>query len=461
MDLGFLWVLSFYWLISRGPCVLGEKGPVDMASLISSIIQHSSPRLRPVRHWDTTLTVQLDLRLYSILDVNEKEEKVSLHVLCTQRWKDEFLSWDPAEFSGLSHFTLPVSSVWTPDIIVREAVSVGRVEADAFVSVNSTGWVQRIEPLLLVLRCDLAMFRFPFDSQRCNLTFGPNLHTVEDVELVPERSAGAVLNASRQSIRHGEWELLSIRTYSFTETQGSHSYSRITFQVEMGRSSLFYVVNLIVPSGFVMLIDLAGFAIPVESAERIPFKVTLLLGYTVFLVLVNDLLPPFRENTPILGVYFVVCLAFLSLSVGESMILLALGKPDILHHVPPLPRLATLFFPDWMKNKKWAETQTPLDSEFRDKSRLIRDLQRAYRLGEGQGQGQGSEARSTLADAMQALEAELWEVSEELRILTHRGSRRRARLQLMETTDWLCFCVYVAMLAAFLLILMVFWMLGH
>uniref|UniRef100_W5MT65 5-hydroxytryptamine receptor 3A-like n=1 Tax=Lepisosteus oculatus TaxID=7918 RepID=W5MT65_LEPOC len=306
------------------PCVLGEKGPVDMASLISSIIQHSSPRLRPVRHWDTTLTVQLDLRLYSILDVNEKEEKVSLHVLCTQRWKDEFLSWDPAEFSGLSHFTLPVSSVWTPDIIVREAVSVGRVEADAFVSVNSTGWVQHIEPLLLVLRCDLAMFHFPFDSQRCNLTFGPNLHTVEDVELVPERSAGAVLNASRQSIRHGEWELLSIRTYSFTETQGSHSYSRITFQVEMGRSSLFYVVNLIVPSGFVMLIDLAGFAIPVESAERIPFKVTLLLGYTVFLVLVNDLLPPFRENTPILGVYFVVCLAFLSLSVGESMILLAL-----------------------------------------------------------------------------------------------------------------------------------------
>ncbi|XP_066577058.1 5-hydroxytryptamine receptor 3A [Amia ocellicauda] len=427
-----------------------------MTSLISSLTQGSSPLLRPVRHWDNVLTVHLDLQLYSILDVNEKEEKVSLHVLCTQRWRDEFLAWEPLQYRGLPHFTLPASSLWTPDIGVREAVSENQLQTDSYVSVSSSGWVQRADPLLLVLRCDLAMFRFPFDSQRCNLTFGPNLHPVEDVELVVARPGVAVLNSSRQSTQHGEWELLSVHTYSFTETLGTNRYSRVTFQVEIRRSSLFYVVNLIVPSGFVMLIDLAGFAIPVESAERIPFKITLLLGYSVFLVLVNDLLPPFRDSTPVLGVYFVVCLAFLSLSVGESVLLLALGKPDILHHVPPLPRLAALLFPDWMTNK-WTAARTPAHTERRDKSEVMRGLQRSY----GLGQQEASDGQARLEDILLGLEEELQEVREELKTLTQRSARRRTCLQLMETLDWLCFCVYISLLATFLLVLVVLWVLGH
>ena len=61
------------------------------------------------------------------------------------------------------------------------------------------------------------------------------------------------------------------------------------------------MLNLLVPSALVMLVDLAGFCIPVDSAERLPFKVTLLLGYTVYLLLATDLLPPFRDSTPMLG----------------------------------------------------------------------------------------------------------------------------------------------------------------
>ncbi|XP_035390483.1 5-hydroxytryptamine receptor 3A-like [Electrophorus electricus] len=72
-------------------------------------------------------------------------------------------------------------------------------------------------------------------------------------------------------------------------------------QVELERYSLFYVLNLMVPSALVMLVDVAAFALPADCAERIPFKVTLLFSYTVFLLLVTDILPPFRDTTPVLG----------------------------------------------------------------------------------------------------------------------------------------------------------------
>lgn len=40
-----------------------------------------------------------------------------------------------------------------------------------------------------------------------------------------------------------------------------------------------------------MAIDALSFYLPAESENRAPFKITLLLGYNVFLLMMNDLLP--------------------------------------------------------------------------------------------------------------------------------------------------------------------------
>nr|KAF6382212.1 5-hydroxytryptamine receptor 3D [Pipistrellus kuhlii] len=101
------------------------------------------------------------------------------------------------------------------------------------------------------------------------------------------------------------------------------------------RRPFLYIINLLVPSGFLMAIDALSFFLPAESESRAPFKITLLLGYNVFLLLMNDLLPD--TGTPLISVYFALCLSLMVLSLLETVFITYL-----LHLVttqpPPMPR---------------------------------------------------------------------------------------------------------------------------
>ena len=65
------------------------------------------------------------------------------------------------------------------------------------------------------------------------------------------------------------------------------------------RRPTLYVINLLVPSSFLVAIDALSFYLPAESENRAPFKMTLLLGYNVFLLMMNDLLP--ASGTPLIS----------------------------------------------------------------------------------------------------------------------------------------------------------------
>lgn len=67
------------------------------------------------------------------------------------------------------------------------------------------------------------------------------------------------------------------------------------------RRPLFYTINLLLPSIFLMVMDIVGFYLPPNSGERVSFKITLLLGYSVFLIIVSDTLPATAVGTPLIG----------------------------------------------------------------------------------------------------------------------------------------------------------------
>lgn len=67
------------------------------------------------------------------------------------------------------------------------------------------------------------------------------------------------------------------------------------------RRPILYIVNLLIPSCFLVTLDLFSFLLPPESVDRSAFEMTLILGYTVFLLLMNDLLPDTGHETPLLS----------------------------------------------------------------------------------------------------------------------------------------------------------------
>uniref|UniRef100_A0A673YE45 5-hydroxytryptamine (serotonin) receptor 3A n=1 Tax=Salmo trutta TaxID=8032 RepID=A0A673YE45_SALTR len=84
-----------------------------------------------------------------------------------------------------------------------------------------------------------------------------------------------------------------------------------------------------------MMMDLVGFYLPPDSGERVSFKITLLLGYSVFLIIVSDTMPATAIGTPLISVYFVVCMALLVISLTETMLIVCLvHKQDLQPHVP-------------------------------------------------------------------------------------------------------------------------------
>lgn len=92
-------------------------------------------------------------------------------------------------------------------------------------------------------------------------------------------------------------------------------------QVLIRRRPLLYVVGLLIPSIFLMLVDVTSFYLPLNSGTRIVFKVSILLGYTVFRVNITEELPSTAVRTPLIGaIFYDFCVAVQPIS-GLSAVL--------------------------------------------------------------------------------------------------------------------------------------------
>lgn len=72
-------------------------------------------------------------------------------------------------------------------------------------------------------------------------------------------------------------------------------------QVSFRRQPILYVLNLLIPSCFLITLDLFSFLLPAKSTTRSYFKITLILGYTVFLLNMSDLLPGAGNSIPLIS----------------------------------------------------------------------------------------------------------------------------------------------------------------
>ncbi|KAF5927865.1 hypothetical protein HPG69_009231 [Diceros bicornis minor] len=68
---------------------------------------------------------------------------------------------------------------------------------------------------------------------------------------------------------------------------------------------------------FLVAIDALSLYLPEESKNHAAFKMTLLPGYTVFLLVMNDLFP--ATGTSFINVHFALCLTLMVVSLMETI----------------------------------------------------------------------------------------------------------------------------------------------
>uniref|UniRef100_A0A667GSQ4 5-hydroxytryptamine receptor 3C-like n=1 Tax=Lynx canadensis TaxID=61383 RepID=A0A667GSQ4_LYNCA len=298
---------------------------------------------RPVINYSIPTQVNISFTLSAILDVDAQLQLLTSFLWLKMIWTNPFISWDPEKCGAFSKLTVTTENLWLPDIFIVESMDVDQTPEGLSAYVTNDGHIVYNKPMRVTSICSLDIFYFPFDQQNCTLTFSSFLYTVENMLLGMEKEVWEIADTSRDIVRtQGEWELLGINKATPKMSVGSSLFDQIMFYVAIRRRPSLYIINLLVPSSFLISIDALSFYLPAESENRAPFKITLLLGYNVFLLMMNKLLP--ASGTPLISVYFALCLSLMVVSLMETIFITYLLHMATTQPPPMPPWLYSLLF---------------------------------------------------------------------------------------------------------------------
>ncbi|XP_056234596.1 5-hydroxytryptamine receptor 3C-like [Seriola aureovittata] len=281
--------------------------------------------IRPVMNMATITRVHTAFTLYGILGVDEKSQLLITYLWLNYRWENEFVSWDPIQ-CGTDKITLPRKKFWLPDIVINEFMDENTAPTVPYVYLHSNGTVRDALPAKVVSSCNLDIYTFPFDIQNCTLTFNSYLHLGKtlhstDIRIVLNKPVDHITEHSKDVMTTmGEWELLDITYHKYSINTDVGQIDELAFHIRVRRRATLYVVNLLIPSCFLITVDMFSFLLPPQSVDRSSFKMTLILGYTVFLLIMNDLLPITGNTIPLINVFFSICLALMVASLLETIL---------------------------------------------------------------------------------------------------------------------------------------------
>ena len=171
------------------------------------------------------------------------------------------------------------------------------------VSVSNEGVVNWVPGGKFLTSCQLDITYYPFDDQECHIDLVDWAYHGLQVKLV-NGSYAIGLDAYTES---GEWAIIGTLADSgdqYYESDPGVPFPRVRFTLLLRRKPMFYTINIITPCMTMSLLALLVFYLPPDSGEKVSLGITVLLSFSVFLLLVAENVPKTSEFVPLLGKYF-------------------------------------------------------------------------------------------------------------------------------------------------------------
>ncbi|XP_072278841.1 5-hydroxytryptamine receptor 3C-like [Pyxicephalus adspersus] len=185
-----------------------------------------------------------------------------------------------------------------PIIVMTESDS--KAPLILYYSLETDGTIANSMPFRIVSTCNLDLYRFPFDIQTCSMTFRSYLYTVKELVMLAMADSSKVLKNSREVfVSKGDWDLLDITVRNDTYGFLDDAYSVVVYEITIKRAPVIYIINLIVPAVFLVILDICSMFIQAYE-ERLVFKINVVLGFSVLLLILNNMLPT-SDSLPMLG----------------------------------------------------------------------------------------------------------------------------------------------------------------
>ncbi|XP_043088984.1 5-hydroxytryptamine receptor 3A-like [Puntigrus tetrazona] len=300
----------------------------DYSSAYKTIFEHLgfnktdvlTTDIRPVS-WSVITNVFVGLYVTSIIDVNEKAQSLTTQVKMITVWYND-LSWWFEDYCGIKTIPVKKSMLWTPDILIKESIKTDfGTKESPYVQINFWGLCISVDILSLTTACKMDLYRFPFDTQICNITLHSAVYTNEELKINPISDNTSLLQDSKDLFQaQGEWELVSINVYEYTSGLLWSSQELLAHQITIKRRPLLYVMNIILPVFVFLVLDVMSFFIDASGADKLSFKVTLLLSVSVLLLILNDTLPSTADKIPLIGIYCSAIFSIIGISILETIL---------------------------------------------------------------------------------------------------------------------------------------------
>lgn len=272
---------------------------------------------RPVFNKSEAVNVELDVAYSQLVDLDGKDQILSSKIWIRQIWDNPFLTWKPENYSGIKEINVDPKLVWKPDLVLYNNIGIGQTGAiynyDTKVVLRYDGKNSWYAPTEIKSICKIDITFFPFDEQRCPLTFGSWTYTGNYLNLT-NKSFSADL---RKYTVSGEWQLVSMPVSRNVVKYSCcpDPYIDVTYTIVVRRKVLFYLTNLILPCVVLAMLTVFSFYLPPESGERVSLVITILLGLTVFMLVFTENVPRTSEVIPLIVKYAFTVMCEVSFSL--------------------------------------------------------------------------------------------------------------------------------------------------
>ncbi|KAI5624035.1 neuronal acetylcholine receptor subunit alpha-5 isoform X1 [Silurus asotus] len=264
--------------------------------LLKDIFRKYQKWVRPVENLNGTIRVKFGLAISQLVDVE---------------WVDTKLRWNPEHYLGITYIRVPSDSIWIPDIVLYDNAD-GQFEATATKAVvKHDGTISWTPPANYKSACTIDVTFFPFDLQNCSMKFGSWTYDGLQVDILLED----IHVDKRDYFDNGEWEIVTATGSRGMRIDTTGSYPFITYSFIIRRLPLFYTLFLIIPCIGLSFLTVLVFYLPSNCGEKISLCTSVLVSLTVFLLVIEEIIPSSSKVIPLIGEYLVFTMIFVTLSI--------------------------------------------------------------------------------------------------------------------------------------------------
>ncbi len=168
--------------------------------------------------------------------------------------------------------------------------------------------------------CTIDVTYVPFDQQTCIMKFGSWTFTGDQVSLSLYNNKDYVDLSDYW--KSGTWDIIEVPAYLNVHNDSIPTETDITFYITIRRKTLFYTVNLILPTVLISFLCVLVFYLPAEAGEKVTLGISILLSLVVFLLLVSKILPPTSLVLPLIAKYLLFTFIMNTVSILVTVVII-------------------------------------------------------------------------------------------------------------------------------------------